>query len=111
MEFVKVTLSAWLNRWEKELWRCVLTDEEKAQGYFWKHNLNALLRADFQTRMAGYSTMLQNGIASVNEIRDLEDWNPIDGGDEHHIQLNMQPLPGNGTLTPQGAALVRLGAN
>lgn len=111
MEFVKVTLSTWINRWEKELWRCVLTAEEKSKGYFWKHNLNALLRGDFASRMAGYSTMLQNGIASVNEVRDLEDWNPIEGGDDHHIQLNMQTLPGNPQLNAQGAALVRLGAN
>ena len=80
LEFVKMTLSAWLTRWEQELWRCVLTPEEKTQSYFFKHNLNALLRGDFQSRMAGYATMLQNGIASVDEIRDLEDWNPLPDG-------------------------------
>ncbi|HJY91597.1 MAG TPA: phage portal protein, partial [Candidatus Acidoferrum sp.] len=109
LEFVKMTLSTWLTRWEQELWRCVLTPDEKAQGYFFKHNLNSLLRGDFVSRMAGYSTMLQNGIASVNEVRDLEDWNPIDGGDDHHIQLNMQSLPGGTPLTSQAAQLVRLG--
>lgn len=109
LEFVKMTLSTWITRWEQEAWRCILTDEEKSQGYFFKHNLNALLRGDFQSRMAGYSIMLQNGIASVNEVRDLEDWNPIDGGDDHHIQLNMQTLPGNTQMNAQGAALVRLG--
>ena len=77
LEFVKLTLAAWLTRWEQELWRCVLTPEEKTQDYFWKHNLNALLRGDFPTRMTGYATMLQNGIASQDEVRDLEDWNPI----------------------------------
>jgi HK97 family phage portal protein len=110
LEFVKMTLSAWLTRWEQELWRCVLTPEEKAQGYFWRHNLNALLRGDFQSRMSGYATMLQNGIASVNEVRDLEDWNPTDGGDDHHIQLNMQTLPGGVPTTSQSAALIRLGS-
>jgi HK97 family phage portal protein len=111
LEFVKMTLSAWLTRWEQELWRCVLTPEEKAAGYFWRHNLNALLRGDFQSRMSGYATMLQNGIASVNEVRDLEDWNPTDGGDDHHIQLNMQTLPGGVPTTSQSAALIRLGSN
>jgi HK97 family phage portal protein len=109
LEFVKMTLASWLTRWEQELWRCVLTPEEKTQGYFFKHNVNALLRGDFQSRMAGYSTMLQNGIASVNEVRDLEDWNPISGGDDHHIQLNMQTLPGGVPLSTQSAALIRLG--
>ena len=92
LEFVKMTLATWLTRWEQALWRCVLTPEEKMQGYFFRHDVNALLRGDFQSRMSGYATMLQNGITSVNEVRDLENWNPIEGGDEHHIQLNMQPL-------------------
>jgi HK97 family phage portal protein len=113
LEFVKMTLSAWITRWEQELWRCVLTPEEKTQGYFFKHNLNALLRGDFQSRMAGYATMLQNGVASVDEIRDLEDWNrlPDDIGADYHIQLNMQPLPANQVPgTTQGTGLVRLGS-
>ena len=98
LEFVKLTLTVWLERWEEELWRCVLTPEEKTQDYLWKHNLNALLRGDFPTRMAGYATMLQNGIANQDEVRDLEDWNPIsDGrGSGYHIQLNMQTLPVEG---------------
>ena len=103
LEFVKLTLQTWLTRWEQDLWRCVLTPEEKDQNYLWKHNLNALLRGDFPSRMTGYATMLQNGIASQNEIRDLEDWNPFEGGDGHHIQLNMQTLPANGVLTPTAA--------
>jgi HK97 family phage portal protein len=98
LEFVKLTLATWLTRWEQELWRCVLTPEEKNQNYLWKHNLNALLRGDFPSRMTGYATMLQNGIANQDEIRDLEDWNPIEDGigSGYHIQLNMQTLPPDG---------------
>lgn len=110
LEFVKFTLSFWLQRWEQELWRCVLTDTEKAEGYFFKHNLSAVLRGDFASRMAGYSTMLQNGIANQNEVRDLEDWNPFEGGDDYHIQLNMQSLPAAGEEAPAPATqLIRLG--
>jgi HK97 family phage portal protein len=113
LEFVKMTLSAWITRWEQELWRCVLTPEEKTQGYFFKHNLNALLRGDFQSRMTGYATMLQNGVASVDDVRDIEDWNrlPEGIGEDYHIQLNMQPLPANQTPgTTQASGLVRLGS-
>jgi HK97 family phage portal protein len=112
LEFVKMTLSAWITRWEQELYRCVLTPEEKAAGYYFRHNLSGLLRGDFQTRMAGYATMLQNGIANVDEVRDLEDWNPLpDGaGEDYHIQLNMQALPATGVpQNAQSAALIRLG--
>lgn len=109
LEFVKITLSHWLTRWEQELWRCVLTDEEKRQGFFFRHNLDALLRGDFQSRMAGYATLLQNGVNAINEIRDLEGWNPVKGGDVHHIQLNMQSVPQSSvTLGDESPALVRL---
>lgn len=109
LEFVKVTMQSWFTRWEQDLWRCVLTPEEKAQGYYFKHNVNELLRGDFLTRMQGYSIMLQNGIASDNEIRDLEDWNPFPGGDAHHIQLNMQSVPGApGPAGSQPSSLVRI---
>jgi Trp operon repressor len=110
LEFVKLTLSAWLTRWEQELWRCVLTPEEKNQNYLWRHNLNALLRGDFPSRMTGYATMLQNGIACQDEIRDLEDWNPIEDGigTGYHIQLNMQTLPPDGgpLQPPKGPAKI-----
>ena len=109
LEFVKLTIQTWLSRWEQELWRCVLTPDEQEKNFLWKHNVNALQRGDFQSRMAGYATMLQNGIASQNEVRDLEDWNPVEGGDGHHIQLNMQTLPADGVLAPpEKPGLVRL---
>jgi HK97 family phage portal protein len=110
LEFLTFTEQPWLKRWEQELWRCVLTPEEKSQGYFWRHNVNALLRGDFATRMAGYSTALQNGFMSQNEVRDLEDWNGFDGGDDYHIQLNMQTLPGGTPTASQAAALQKIGS-
>jgi HK97 family phage portal protein len=112
LEFVKLTLTSWLKRWEGELWRCVLTPQEQAEGYYFRHNLDALLRGDFVTRCAGYATLLQNGVTNVNEVRDLEDWNPVNGGDVHHIQLNMASIPGSAvplTATADTPGLVRLG--
>jgi len=111
LEFVKMTLATWLTRWEQELWRCVLTDEEKSAGYFFRHNVNALLRGDFKTRMEGYASALQNGHLNVDEVRDLEDLNPLpDGaGEDYHIQLNMQTLPAGAPPTAAATQLVRLG--
>lgn len=91
LEFVKLTLTPWLVRWEQAIKRCCMTPEEK-RVLFVKFNLDALLRGEFATRMAGYSSALQNGINSINEVRAIEDENPIDGGDAHHIQLNMQDI-------------------
>ena len=114
LQFVTFTLAPWLTRWEEEFWRCVLTDQEKAAGYFLRHDTNALLRGDFKTRMEGYASALQNGHMSVDDVREREGENPLpDGaGSHYHIQLNMQTLPeGDQPLTsqiPKQGGLVRL---
>jgi HK97 family phage portal protein len=109
LEFVKVTMQPWFTRWEQDLWRCVLTPEEKAQGYYFKHNVTELLKGDFLTRMQGNAIGLQNGVWSPNEVRDQEDANPYPGGDIKHIQLNMQSIPNDGKAPiTQSPALVRI---
>lgn len=111
LEFKTITVSRWAKRWEQDFWRCVLTPEEKAAGYFLGVNVNALLRGDFQTRMLGYSQALQNGHMSIDEVRDLEDRNPLpDGAGSHfHVQLNMGTLTPSGQVQPaQTQQLVRL---
>jgi HK97 family phage portal protein len=107
MEFVKLTLTTWMRSWEQELRRCVLTPEEQRAGYFFHHDLDDLLRGDFATRVAGYSTLLQNAVVSVNEVRDWEWLNPVTGGDIHHIQLNMQNM--TGSALPAAGGSVPLG--
>lgn len=109
LEFIKLTLMPWITRWEKTIWLRLLTKKEKEAGYYVKHNVNSLMRGDFQSRMAAYSTMLQNGKNSINEVRALEDEDPIEGGDAHHIQLNMQTVPGTGDPTvSEQAQLVKV---
>jgi len=44
---------------------------------FLRFNLQGLLRADLQTRTSSYSTMLQSGAMSINEVRALEDMPPV----------------------------------
>ena len=109
-QFARFTLMTHLTRWEQELWRCVLTPEEKTQGYFFRHNLSALLKADFQARMVGYAQMLQMGKNSINEVRGFEGENPIEGGDDHFVQVNLAPVQNMQSATP-GAARVRVGGD
>ncbi len=108
-QFVRFTLMTWLTRWEQELFRCVLTPEEQGQGYFFRHDLSALLRADFQARMAGYATMLQNGIENINEVRSAEGLNPVEGGNEHFVQVNLAPVQNMAGATP--AARIKVGGD
>jgi HK97 family phage portal protein len=54
---------------------------------FVKFNLDAILRGDIQTRFAAYSTGQLAGFMSVNDVRRLEDYAPIDGGDQYRVPL------------------------
>ena len=56
----------------------------KEREYFVKLNVDGLLRGDYQSQMTGYSVGRQNGWLSTNDIREMEDMNPIpaeEGGD------------------------------
>jgi HK97 family phage portal protein len=109
---VTLTMAPWCKRWEEALWRCLLTEREQKQGYYFNHVMNALQRGDYESRMRGYSTALQNGIMNPNEVRALEDMPPFDGGDDYHIQLNMQTVNADGQATAsQAAALVKVGSS
>ena len=48
------------------------------ENAFLKFNLDGLLRADIQSRMSAYSTGLQSGFLTINDVRRLEDYRPID---------------------------------
>ena len=94
LEFVKYTLDPWVVRWEQSLSRAFFTPEEKKR-YFFKFNVEGLLRGDYQSRMNGYATARQNGWMSANDIRELENLDRIpaeDGGDLYLINGNMLPL-------------------
>ena len=94
LEFVKYTLDPWVIRWEQSLARSLLSVEEKSK-YFFKFNVEGLLRGDYQSRMNGYAIARQNGWMSANDIRELENLDkisPEDGGDLYLINGNMLPL-------------------
>ena len=94
LEFVKYTLDPWVVRWEQSLQQVLILPSEKAT-IFIKFNLDGLLRGDYQSRMQGYSTGIQNGFMSVNDVRGLEDMNLLtaeEGGDLHFVNGNMVKL-------------------
>lgn len=85
--FLQFTLDPWLQRWEKALKRQLLRPEERLR-YSFKFNMNALMRGDSAARSQFYVRMFDLGGLSINEIRELEDLNPIEGGDRHFILAN-----------------------
>jgi HK97 family phage portal protein len=94
LEFVMYTLNPWVKRWEQAINKSLLLPSEKGL-YFCKMNVDGLLRGDYESRMNGYSIGRQNGWLSANDIRELEDMNPIsdeEGGNLYLVNGNMLPL-------------------
>lgn len=78
----------------------LLVNEES----FIKFNLNALVRADLNTRTEAYSKSLLAGYMSVNEVRALEDMRSVDSGDGHRVPLQNIPVEDTPTITAQQKA-------
>ena len=100
LEFVKYTLDPWVVRWEQSLARTLFTLDEKKE-YFFKFNVDGLLRGDYASRMSGYATARQNGWMSANDIRELENLDRIpakEGGDLYLINGNMLPMANAGAF-------------
>jgi HK97 family phage portal protein len=97
-EFVQHCLLPHLKRWEAAISRDLIVDDET---YFAEHSVSGLLRGDHASRSAYYVSALQNGWMSINEIRELENLNPIGpDGDRHFVQLNMTTLDKVGQDAP-----------
>jgi HK97 family phage portal protein len=89
--FVTYSLMPWLVRMEQALWRDLLTEDEKRQGLYFKHNADGLLRGDSKSRAESLKTMREWGVINANEWRELEDMNPREdeGGETYLEPLNM----------------------
>lgn len=62
--------------WEQAIQRDLIVDDR----YYSKFSLAALLRGDTASRYAAYHTAIGDGWISQDEVRELEDLNPIPGG-------------------------------
>jgi len=97
-EFVQHCLLPHLKRWEAAISRDLIVDDEI---FFAEHSVSGMLRGDHASRSAYYVSALQNGWMTVNEIRELENLNPIGPeGDKHFVQLNMTTLDKVGEEPP-----------
>ena len=79
--FERHTMRPWLIRHEQELNRKLFLNSER-RTFYAKHNADALLRADIETRYKAYQTALMAGFKTINEVRSLEDLDPVEGGDD-----------------------------
>lgn len=101
LDYVTGSLRIWLVRWEQSIKLRLFTMQERAR-FFAEHLVDGLLRGDIKTRYEAYAIGRQWGWLSADDIRALENLNPLpDGrGSIYLVPLNMVPAP-----TPAEAAL------
>ena len=58
---------------EQELNRKLLSEQQIKEGYYFKFNINALMRSDMSSRSKFYREMVSMGAMTLNEVRSLED--------------------------------------
>jgi HK97 family phage portal protein len=65
----------------------LMANEPGGTTAFIKFTLDGLLRGDANSRFTAYSTGLQAGYLTINDIRRLEDLPPVDGGEIIRVPL------------------------
>lgn len=91
INFVVHTMRPWLVRWEQAINLRLLTEQERRR-YFAEFLVDGLLRGDIVSRYQAYAVGRQNGWLSADDIRELENMNPLaKGGDTYLVPLNMIP--------------------
>jgi hypothetical protein len=89
LDFLTNGLMPYLRRIESSIARDLLEGDDE---YFAEFDTRGVLRADAAGRSSYYNTMWNLGVLSVNEIRSLENLNPVESGDVRFVQLNMTTL-------------------
>lgn len=94
--FVTDSLLPWSIRLEQNYNMQLLPERDLKAGLYFKHVFEGLLRGNTKDRGEFYGQMLDRGVFSINEVRELEDKNPVEGGDIHLVPLNMTTLENAG---------------
>jgi HK97 family phage portal protein len=90
-EFVTYTLMPYITRIEQEMNLKLFRSNELGKTFV-EFNVNGLLRGDVKSRTEAYKTAITNGYMSINEVRQKENMNSIEGGDKHFMQMNMTTI-------------------
>ena len=91
LEFVTDTLVPWITRLETEAQIKLVGRNNRMGRVYTKINVAGLLRGDIKSRYDAYGVGRDKGWLSANDIRAMEDMNPVAGGDEYLVQSQMVP--------------------
>lgn len=98
LDYLITVLAPWCEQQEQEYSLKLLTREERLAGYYIEHVLAALLRGDSKARAEFYTKLRDLGALSPNEVRRMENMNPVPHGDVHLVPLNMTTLQNAGAV-------------
>jgi HK97 family phage portal protein len=90
IDHISNSILPWSMKFRQEQEEKLFTSTEKQRGYQVNHNSNSLLESDKKTQAEFIKTMLNNKVFVPNQIREMFDMNPIEGGDVALMPLNMQ---------------------
>lgn len=105
-QFVTLCLRPYAVQCEQEFAAKLLTQDELfSERYFFRFNFAGLLRGNTEQRAAYYKQALGGlstgiGWMSVNEVRELENFDKVDGGDEVFTAEKMQAAQQQQTTPP-----------
>ncbi len=86
IQFITHTLRPIVQKLE-DAFSPLMTRYPGGETAFVKWNLDGLARADIQARTSAYSTMIQAGVMSINDVRRLEDMSDIDDAAASNVRV------------------------
>ncbi len=98
--FKWVTMEPWFGRWEGRFLHHLLTPAEQTT-HFIEFERAAYLRGTLEERVEALAKSAGGPWMTPNEVRRIENQNPIEGGDILYVPANTFPFPTDGSMTIQ----------
>nr|DAE09195.1 MAG TPA: portal protein [Siphoviridae sp. ctkJH11] len=92
LAFLVDTMAYRLKMYEEEINYKALSGQKQKDGFFYKFNEKAILRADSQSQMESLTKAVNNGIYTQNEAREYLDKPAKEGGDVLMVNGNYIPI-------------------
>ena len=90
-EFVRYSVMPYLSNMESEMDLKLFKENERGK-IFTNFDANGLLRGSANDRSAFYEKMVKVGAMTINEVRERENMNRAEMGDELYMPANMTPV-------------------
>jgi HK97 family phage portal protein len=104
LEFVNYTLKPWVTRWEQELVSKLLQSPKYGRNanksFIAIIDTRELMLPDAKSKQAYYTSMRQWSWGNANDVREIEDLNPLEGklGEAYLVPVNMTVVDADGKV-------------